>query len=409
MRTLARFALSVGAAALFAACGQPQPPTGTSGAMQQPSLLHAASSFRVLHSFGGNTDGKNPEASLKAYKGALYGTTYGGGTFGIGTVFAIGTAGAERVVRSFDYSDGARPTANLAGKDGVLYGTTSTGGQHGMGTVFTVSSSGRQQVLYNFKGGPNGDDPLAGLTFLNGALYGTTYGGAYYYFRQNGTAFRITTTGRQRVLHKFGIGSGYDGFNPEGDLTVLNGTLYGTTYSGGANYDGTIYSLTTGGQENVIYTFTGGNGDGDGSQPQAGLVALNGTLYGTTSEGGSGHPPVGCGTVFSVTPAGQENVIYNFQCGADGGDPSAGLIVVNGSLYGTTLYGGGAGCHGSGCGTVFSVTTSGAERVVHAFKGGPAGAYPAAALTLFKGTLYGTTESGGTKNAGTVFALSPQT
>lgn len=403
------FFLLLGIAIAFSGCARSTAPLVPAPLVpsRAASPLRPASSFKVLHSFGSKKDGKSPEASLKVFKGALYGTTYGGGTFGIGTVFAIGTAGAERVLRSFDYSDGARPTANLVGRNGILYGTTSTGGQHGMGTAFGISSSGHQNVLYNFKGGPNGEQPLAGLTFLNGTLYGTTYGGAYYYFRQNGTAFSITTAGRQKVLHKFGIGSGYDGFNPEGDLAVLNGTLYGTTYSGGANYDGTVYSLTTGGQESVIYTFTGGNGDGDGSQPQAGLVALNGTLYGTTSEGGSGGLPIGCGTVFSVTPAGQESIVYNFQCGADGADPIAGLIVVNGNLYGTTYYGGGTGCHDSGCGTIFSVTTSGTERVVHAFNGGSTGAYPAAALTLFNGKLYGTTESGGTKNAGTVFALSP--
>ncbi|MGA8576734.1 MAG: choice-of-anchor tandem repeat GloVer-containing protein [Candidatus Cybelea sp.] len=405
----ATFAPFLGVAIAFSGCARSTTPIVPARLVpsRAASLLRPASNFKVLHSFGSEKDGKNPEGSMKVFKGALYGTTYGGGAFGIGTVFAIGAAGAERVLRSFDYSDGARPTANLIGRDGILYGTTSTGGQHGMGTVFTLSSSGRQRVLYNFKGGPNGDQPLAGLTFLNGTLYGTTYGGAYYYFRQNGTAFSITTAGRQRVLHKFGIGSGYDGFNPEGDLTVLNSTLYGTTYSGGANYDGTVYSLTTGGHESVIYTFTGGNGDGDGSQPQAGLVTLNGMLYGTTSEGGTGDPPIGCGTVFSVTPAGEEKIVYNFQCGADGADPIAGLTVVNGMLYGTTQYGGGTGCQSSGCGTIFSVSTSGTERIVHAFKGGATGAYPAAALTLFNGKLYGTTESGGTKNAGTVFALSP--
>ncbi len=396
----------LGAAVALSGCARSTAPTVPAPIVpsRAASLLGPASSFKVLHSFGGGKDGKYPEASLKVFKGALYGTTYGGGAFGIGAVFAIGTAGAERVLHSFDYSDGARPTSNLVGMNGTLYGTTSTGGQHGMGTVFTISSSGHQSVLYNFKGGPNGEQPLAGVTFLNGTLYGTTYGGAYYYFRQNGTAFSITTAGRQMVLHRFGIGSGYDGFNPEGNLAVLNGTLYGTTYSGGANYDGTVYSMTTSGQENVIFTFTGGDGDGDGSQPQAGLVVLNGTLYGTTSQGGNGGSGLDCGTVFSVTPAGQENIVYKFQCGAL---PLAPLIVVNGNLYGTTSSGG-TGCSSSGgCGTIFSVTTAGRERIVHAFKGGSDGAFPAAGLTFFNGKLYGTTQSGGTENAGTVFASSP--
>ena len=88
-------------------------------------------------------------------------------------------------------------------------------------------------------------------------------------------------------------------------------------------------------------------------------------------------------------------VLYRFAGGSDGAQPVAALIDVNGILYGTTENGGGSGCKKLGCGTVYSITTSGAEKVLHSFAGGSDGAYPAAALVDVNGTLYGTTENGG--------------
>ena len=116
------------------------------------------------------------------------------------------------------------------------------------------------------------------------------------------------------------------------------------------------FDLNTG-AEKVIYTFQGGS---DGAVPYAGLIDVNGTLYGTTSYGGStGCGGRGCGTAFSIDPnTGAEKVIYSFcsqQNCTDGAYPQAGLISVNGSLYGTTSAGGrkDTHCNGSGCGTVF--------------------------------------------------------
>ena len=120
----------------------------------------------------------------------------------------------------------------------------------------------------------------------------------------------------------------------------------------------------------VVYNFTGGS---DGAQPYAGLIDVNGTLYGTTSQGGgSGCATTitsGCGTVFSITPSGQETVLHAFTGGSDGANPKAALIDVNGTLYGTTFHGGDTKC--KGCGTVFSITPSGVEKVLHSFSGPP--------------------------------------
>jgi len=132
----------------------------------------------------------------------------------------------------------------------------------------------------------------------------------------------------------------------------------------------------------VLYSFEGGN---DGRDPHAGLLNVNGTIYGTTEYGGGPcHRRCPSGTVFAITKSGAETVLHSFKSGSgDGKDPRAGLIEVDGTLYGTTLLGG-ASCY---CGTVFKVTPSGAETVLHRFAGEPDGASPDAGLLNVTGTL----------------------
>ena len=148
-------------------------------------------------------------------------------------------------------------------------------------------------------------------------------------------------------------------------------------------------------QRKVLHSF--GNGT-DGEYPGASLIDVKGTLYGTTELGGT----VGEGTVLSVNPkTSAETVVYSFQRGTDGQYPTASLIDAKAALYGTTDDG---GTYGDG--TVFSVNPkTGAEIVLYSFIGGSDGQFPDANLLDMKGTLYGTTESGGTYGAGTVFAL----
>jgi uncharacterized repeat protein (TIGR03803 family) len=153
------------------------------------------------------------------------------------------------------------------------------------------------------------------------------------------------------LIHSFAGGA--DGAGPSG-LIAVNGVLYGTTASGGAYHYGTVFSLTTAGVHRVIYNFAG---EGYGLAPQA-LTSLHGTLYGTTTYGGSGpcatNGHKGCGTVFAVTLAGSESVIHEFRGGADGAYPEAGLTAVGGTLYGTTSQGGLGLAPGPG--TIFEIT-----------------------------------------------------
>lgn len=163
--------------------------------------------------------------------------------------------------------------------------------------------------------------------------------------------------------------------------------------------------------ESVLYSFKGGN---DGASAVLGnLVAdKQGNLYGTTPYGGTANSKCtngSCGVVFKITPAGKEKVLYRFTGGADGGFPQSGLAIdAQGNLYGTTFSGGIANCSGNGCGTVFKVTPSGTETVLYSFTNGNDGALPKGGLVLDKlGNLYGTTEVGIASTFGTVFKLTP--
>lgn len=375
---------------------------------------HVRPAFSVLYSFKGLNDGRDPHAGpLVKIKGTLYGTTeYGGGSchgrcFG-GTVFAVTTTGAETVLHSFEVGseDGKNPRAGIIDGTGTLYGTTVHGGSASCycGTVFKVTLSGAETVLYNFTGNPDGFGPDAGLLDVDGTLYGTTINGGA---NGKGTVFAIAPSGTETVLHSFE--GKPDGAHPYAGLINVHGTLYGTTTRGGANCGskggcGTVFTITTSGAETVLYSFKGPPVDGR-DPTQANLLDVNGTLYGTTTRGGTNN----LGTVFSITTSGAETALHSFGGSEDGVFPYGGLLDVDGTLYGTTSNGGTGSClrYGDvpGCGTVFETTTSGTETVLHNFDGLKEGRFPYAGLVDVKGTLYGTTTAGGAKNAGAVYSL----
>jgi uncharacterized repeat protein (TIGR03803 family) len=384
-----------------------------------------AQTFSVLYSFTG-VDGSTPEANLILNSSNLYGTTSYGGALGGGTVFKLTGTGSETALHGFagGPSDGANSGSGLILRKGGLYGTTFYGGTYGYGNVFTVNpKTGKETVLYNFAGGTSdGANPQNQGTLVMdaaGTVYGTTTGGGVSGCDINGffgcgTVFKLTSAGSETALYRFCSQTNCtDGQNPIAGLVVdSTGTLYGTTFYGGAYGYGTVFKLNpTTGQETVLYSFTGGS---DGEGPVGGLIMKTGNLYGTTANGG-GSPGcningyVGCGTVFELTAARQEKVLYTFcsqpNC-ADGANPDAGLIKdSNGNFYSTTYNGGTLGL-----GTVFMVNgKTGTETILHSFGGGPSdGANPHGSLIRDKeGNLYGTTMQGGASGAGTVFKLTP--
>jgi uncharacterized repeat protein (TIGR03803 family) len=253
-----------------------------------------------------------------------------------------------------------------------------------------------ENVRHSFANSPDGANPryVTPVLDTNGNLYGTTnYGGAYGF----GTVFKLTPSGTETILHSFDV-NGTDGAYPLAGLVMYNGSLYGTTVEGGTyNIDGTVFELkhtTNGWTETILHSF---GASGDGSQPYCTLtVDKNGNLYGTTYYGGA-HS---YGTVFELTASGTERILWSFRNGTDGANPIAGVVLYNGNLYGTTEYGG-----AYGYGTVFELTASGTERILWSFRNGTDGAYPVAGLVVYQGNLYGTTANGGAYGDGTVFEV----
>lgn len=198
----------------------------------------------------------------------------------------------------------------------------------------------------DFGKGHDGAFPVAALLDVNGTLYGTTAGGGKY---GRGTVFSVSTAGKELVLYSFGASGFFDGTSPLSPLIDVHGTLYGTTMQGGAHgQGGAVFSMTTDGTENLVFSFDGSHG----SQPLAGLIDVKGVLYGTTSVGGVKN----VGTVFSTTASGEEQVLHSFGKGTDGKSPRASLVEVSGMLYGTTYEGGTNHRRSGGDGTVFALT-----------------------------------------------------
>lgn len=361
-----------------------------------------AASLSVIYAFKGGADGAVPLARLIDVGGALYGTTASGGASNDGTVFTVTPAGAETVVHSFaGHDDGEYADTPLTSDAGALFGTTRGGGVNGFGTLFKIGKAGAESVVYSFDS--SGERyPVGALAEIRGALFGTTgLGGTHH----KGSIFRVSKAGAESVIYSFSGKS--DGAVPLAGLVGIGGALYGTASGGGGANHGVVFTLTSAGAERILYSFKGG---ADGAAPDSALIDVRGTLYGTTQEGGGGtgcSGKAGCGTVFRLSAAGVETVLYAFKGGADGASPAAGLTYVNGTLYGTTLRGGGTGCSGQGCGVVFALTQGGVQSVVHAFTGGADGGMPYAPMIKAGKALYGTTEVGGASNDGVVFKVTP--
>lgn len=417
------FLLGLATGVLVACSGRSLPPEQSfETSARLPLGLHHPK-YGVLFSFGNSAsryclDGAWPDGDLIALNGLLYGTTYAGGTYDNGTVFSISTGGEQQVVYSFEGLGqyGGGPVAGVVGINEDFYGTTPDGGTYAGGTAFKIKTKSPipiERVLHNFGYEHDGSKLDAALIVVGNVLYGTTNAGGAH---GNGAVFNIDRkTGKEKVLYSFT--GGYDGGNPGAALIALKDRLYGTTSAGGAYGGGTVFSISKDGKsERVLHSF--GNGS-DGAAPGAHVIAVNGVLYGTTSAGGAYGKSSNGGTVFSLDLNGStERVLHSFGQGSDGNEPEAALTYLNGELYGTTA--GGGTYHGSlgYGGTIFRVSpVTAKEEVLHSFGNGTDGALPLTALLAVNGTLYGTTLWGGSyfsfcvtsggQAVGTVYALKP--
>jgi len=371
----------------FAGGGGPCQGYGHNGCGTVFKLMHSGASWSLtpLYNFAGVTDGARPWAGVIVRpNGGLYGTTVTGGqgpcqgyqSSGCGTVFNLlpppnaypPTNWSETVLYRFS---GGGVGALAYGKvvfdqTGSLYGTTNFGGAQGScyqgnrcGTVWKLTPSGSgwtEQILYNFTGGADGGQPVAGLIFDQaGNLYGTTEGPSGHH----GSVFQLTPSGggwTENTLYSFKGGSDAD--EPWAEVIFdTSGNLYGTTFNFGVANGGTVFELTPSGN-NWIYTLVYSlSGMGAGGPVGKVIMDTAGNLYGTTRNGGVSNN----GAVFKLTPSGgvwAYASLHDFTGGSDGAYPYSDLVFdANGNLYGTASQGGDLSkCGGSGCGVVFEIT-----------------------------------------------------
>ena len=436
MRTVlaSRFMLSIGvAAALLAGCGgRSQLPIATPQGVNLPLSLHLlgvvddAGKYSIIHAFR-TSDGTWPQTLIQ-HNGNIFGETLIGGskTCDCGVVFKLSPSGSHyefTILHAFTggSNDGAEPTSLIAASSGALYGATGQGGGTGCysgpvgcGTVFKLTPSGSgyaYSILYRFKNDAGGYGPglLNGQRLSDGdQIVGIAGGGA----RKNcscGILFELVRSGSKytkRVLWNFGGGLG------GGPAMVVNGKIYGTRYGAG-DVDSYAYRFDSG-RMTVLHKFRRSDAR-NGTDAALTVHDPAGNLYGAAGGGitrcVNGKLHQSCGLVYELVAAGgkyTERVLHRFSPGADGWSPGVSAYK-NGTLYGYTERGGNK-CdgHSEGCGVVFAISAStGKETVLYRFSGGVRGAFPSSNLlrSTSESVLYGATELGGYRNAGTVFQL----
>jgi len=277
--------------------------------------------------------------SIVYYNGLLYGTTYNIGTNNVGTIYSYNiTSNQLNTLYSFTGgTNGESPINSFNGHyNGILYGTTTLGGANNLGTLYSYNiTSNQYNTLYSFTGGNSGKNPTSYVIYDNGILYGTTPNGGN---NNIGLLYSYNIiTNQYNILYSFnGTITGF-GTNDTASVTLNNGILYGTTFFGGNNNKGELYSYNiTSNQLNTLYSFTGTGTNG--ANPCFCPIYQNGILYGTTYTGGSNN----VGTIYSYNiTSNQYNTLYSFTGGTtDGANPYISVLYQNGILYGNTNAGG---------------------------------------------------------------------
>ena len=384
-----------------------------SAMLAQPSQ---AQTYTVLYTFTGGTDGGQPYSGLiRDHAGNLYGTTYASGDItacglfrGCGVVYKLDPSGNETVIHTFEgNSDGREPEWGnlLVDQADNLWDMTVYGGEGslGLGVVYKISKTGEESIVHRFAGGPNdGEEPQGGLIQdKDGTFYGTTAAGGSGPFGDCGTVFQMYKSGELTILHSF---IGTDGCQPNASLvTDAAGNMYGMTSTGGTAGYGVVFKITKAGALTVLHSFTG---QPDGAFP-VGILALDkaGNIYGTTPGGGDPACTTaneGCGLVFKIDTNGEEHILHSFLH-SDGGNPYAGVVLdTAGNIYGTTT-----GFAKYNWGSIYKLDRKENFTKLYDFTGGDDGGFPFAAMTLDEPsrTLYGTAYLGGASGNGVVFKL----
>ena len=391
-----------------------------------------AQQYRILHNFTGGADGQVPVGGLAIDStGSIYGVTHGQeGTHG--TVYQLKPHNGNWVLNTLytftGGNDGSTPVTVVLGPDGALYGSTAAGGQGDVGVIFrlqppptscrTTSCPWNETVLYAFMpGGIDAANPAGQLTFdASGAIYGTTEagGGDLSCFGIGcGAIFKLTPSGGQwteSVLYGFQQ-SGTAGWMPlSGVVLDSSGNLYGTAFDGpgsdcGGFGCGTVYELTSSGNNQTLYRFELDGGIG-GTNPQAGVTFDDfGNLLGATIRLGSQRG----GTVFELSSSGRGrnfSVLESLYSNGGYGPVWDLTMDQSGNFYGTTESDG-----PNQDGFLFKLTpTDGGYQYtdLYSFQGGNDGSGPEGGVVVdAAGNVYGTTAFGGSDSRGTIWEFTP--
>jgi uncharacterized repeat protein (TIGR03803 family) len=363
------------------------------------AIAAPAQTVSTIYQFSSGTNPNLPAGVMaQGQDGNFYGITQSGGTANLGVIYKISSAGELTSLHSMAQSDGTTCSGLTLGTDGNFYGTCHNGGGNDYGTLFKVTSAGVLTVLHNFAAQgstSDGCEPLAPPTQAsNGAFYGTTsFCGANNY----GTVYKLTLAGAYSLLYSF-QGPPNDTLFPLGLIEGTDGDLWGLGNGWIVSYGG-VFKITLAGKESLVYAF---KGDPDGASPYTNLIqGSNGDFYGTTEEGGSAQE----GTIFEVTAGGKETVLYSFPNQTEGAYPSLPLTQApNGLLYGAATDCAGGGCSQAG---LFDITTKGAYKNLYLYPlvCSNCGQPEAPLLLSTNGTFYSTTEQGGI-GVGSFYSLS---
>lgn len=366
-----------------------------------------AQTLNVLYDFGNNSaSGLNPKGSLISDGTYLYGTTYKGGSGGLndnGTIFKIKPDGTGYTIL-YDFASytngGTHPNGELL-YDGIyLYGTSSGGGSSsGVGSVFKIKTDGTgYTILKSFSNlSSNGYLPYGSLVSDSTYLYGTTFSGGT---NANGTIYRIKPDGSgYSQIYNFTSATS-SGKKPYGTLLYNSGYLYGTVSDGAALTFGAVFKIMTNGTgyTNILNFANNGTASSttSGSDPKGSLYYDGVYLYGMTQWGGL----YGFGTMFKIKPDGTSyEKIHDFGSNSsDGVGPLYNNLIGDGTyLYGMTPSGGlTAG------GVIFKIKPDG-TNFTSLYNFSSVGASPYGSLYSDGNYLYGTTYSDGAYNQGTVF------
>ncbi len=369
------------------------------------AIVAPAQTVSTIYQFSSGTNPNLPAGVMaQGQDGNFYGVTLsGGGPANQGAIYNISPGGVLTSLHDMAQSDGTTCSGLTLGTDGNFYGTCHNGGANDYGTLFKVTPAGDLTVLHNFAAQGSTSDgciPYAPpIQATNGDFYGTTaFCGANNY----GTVYKLTLAGAYTMLYSF-QGPPNDTVLPLGLIEGTDGDLWGVG-NGWIVSGGGVFKITLAGKESLVYTFQP-NPDGayvDGEGPDANLIqGSNGDFYGTTEEGGSANE----GTIFQLTAGGKETVLYSFPNQTDGAYPSLPLTQgPNGLLFGAATDCAGGGCAQAG---LFDITTKGAYKNLYLYPlvCSNCGQPEAPLLLSTDGTFYSTTEQGGI-GVGSFYSLS---